>query len=75
MLGSQQGKGLGRKLMAIALDYLNSRYRKEPQWLGVWSENLRAQALHRSYGFEKVGEYEFEVGNTRDREFIFRRLS
>jgi ribosomal protein S18 acetylase RimI-like enzyme len=74
VLSSQQGKGLGRKLMATALDYLGTRYGSEPQWLGVWSENVKAQALYRSYGFDKVGEYEFPVGDTLDREFIFCRF-
>ena len=29
--------------------------------------------LYRRYGFEKAGEYEFVVGDTRDHEFIMRR--
>lgn len=74
VLKSQQGKGLGRTLMAAALDFLATRYGNEPQWVGVWSENHRAQALYRSYGFHKVGDYEFEVGNTRDHDFIFCRI-
>jgi len=40
----------------------------------VWSENLRAQSLYRGYGFEKAGEYSFPVGETLDRELIFRRI-
>ena len=74
VLRSQQGKGLGRKLMTAAIEHLDERYGDAPQWLGVWSENLRAQALYRRYGFEKVGEYEFPVGDTLDHEFIFCRL-
>ncbi len=74
VLKRQQGKGLGRKLMSLAIDHLNERYGDAPQWLGVWSENLRAQALYRSYGFDKVGEYTFPVGNTHDHEFIFCRF-
>lgn len=74
VLPSQQGKGLGRQLMGLALDHLRQRHGAAPQWLGVWSQNLRAQALYRSYGFGKVGEYEFPVGGTIDHEFIFRRL-
>lgn len=70
----QQGKGLGKHLMQIAVKHLGERYGNAAQWLGVWSENLRAQNLYRSFGFEKVGEYEFAVGETRDRDFIFRRL-
>jgi diamine N-acetyltransferase len=74
VLKRHQGKGLGRKLMTLALEHLDQRYGKAPQWLGVWSENLRAQALYRSYGFEKVGEYTFPVGDTHDHEFIFCRV-
>lgn len=74
VLKAHQGKGLGRKLMQIALKHLGERYGDAPQWLGVWSENLRAQALYRTYGFEKAGEYQFPVGETLDHEFIFCRF-
>jgi ribosomal protein S18 acetylase RimI-like enzyme len=74
VLNSQQGRGLGKQLMQIAVDHLDERYGSAPQWLGVWSENLKAQGLYRAFGFEKAGEYEFRVGETRDQDFIFRRL-
>jgi ribosomal protein S18 acetylase RimI-like enzyme len=74
VLRSRQGKGLGRKLMTIAVDHLADRYGAAPQWLGVWSQNIRAQALYRSFGFEKLGEYEFPVGDTIDQDFIFCRI-
>jgi ribosomal protein S18 acetylase RimI-like enzyme len=73
VLKSQQGRGLGRLLMESGLAHLGERYGDAPQWLGVWSENVRAQALYRAYGFEKAGEYTFPVGKTQDLEFIFRR--
>ena len=73
VLNSHQGRGLGKQLMQVAVDHLDERYGAAPQWLGVWSENRRAQALYRAFGFEKVGEYEFLVGETRDKDFIFRR--
>lgn len=69
----RQGEGLGKVLMGAALDHLRDRYGNAPQWLGVWSENQRAQAFYRAYGFEKAGEYEFPVGTSLDRDFIFRR--
>ncbi|MFT4077344.1 MAG: GNAT family N-acetyltransferase [Asticcacaulis sp.] len=73
--GSQQGKGLGKMLMAVALGWLDETYGQAPQWIGVWSENHKAQALYLSQGFEKVGEYQFPVGQTLDDEFILcRRL-
>ncbi len=71
---SQQGKGLGKTLMTLALDHLATAYGAAPQWIGVWSENHKAQALYASYGFQKIGEYQFKVGKTLDDEFILRRL-
>jgi len=68
----QQGRGLGRGLMETALAWLMREY-PGPLWLGVWSGNLKAQAFYAHYGFEKIGDYEFPVGATRDHEFILRR--
>lgn len=74
ILKSGQGRGLGRRLMELAVAHLGERYGDAPQWLGVWSENLRAQSLYRAFGFEKAGEYKFVVGETEDHDFIFRRV-
>lgn len=43
-------------------------------YLGVWSENHKAQEFYRRFGFEHVGEYKYYVGNDGhyDREFIFK---
>ena len=67
-----QGGGRGSLLLTTALDWLE---REGPRrlWIGVWSENLGAQKLYGRLGFEKVGEYFFPVGETRDLEFILRR--
>src|SRR5690606_9687186 len=70
---SAQGKGLGKRLLTAALNYLSETYPSAPQWLGVWSENHKARTLYAAYGFEKVGEYGFPVGDTIDLEFILRR--
>ncbi len=67
-----QGGGRGSRLLATALDWLESRNRGA-LWIGVWSRNLGAQRLYARMGFEKVGEYQFKVGATRDEEFILRR--
>jgi ribosomal protein S18 acetylase RimI-like enzyme len=66
-----QKNGSGSALLNDALTWLTKPGRK--LWIGVWSENYGAQKLYGRHGFEKVGEYEFIVGNTRDREFILRR--
>jgi len=67
-----QGKGLGTHLMQAAMDWL---LRNGPRalWLGVWSGNPGAQRFYARYGFRQAGEYQFAVGQTRDRELIFTR--
>lgn len=72
MLRDWQGSGLGRALMERAMGWMEGRSSGQ-QWLGVWSGNLRAQRFYTRFGFEKVGEYEFAVGDHRDHEFIWRR--
>jgi ribosomal protein S18 acetylase RimI-like enzyme len=67
-----QGLGLGKRLLGIALENL-ARVRPGPVWLGVWSDNHRAQAVYAAQGFAKVGEYRFPVGRWEDEEYIFRR--
>ena len=69
---SQQGTGVGKALFEHAIAWLEAEGRR-PIWIGVYSENHRAQRLYESRGFQRVGEYEFPVGKTRDREFILRR--
>ncbi len=67
-----QGGGIGSRLMDEGLAWL---LRDGPRriWLGVWSGNRAAQRLYARQGFERVGEYYFNVGEARDREFIMRR--
>ncbi|MGZ3404232.1 MAG: N-acetyltransferase family protein, partial [Phenylobacterium sp.] len=67
-----QGTGLAARLYSEAVAWLE---REGPRtiWLGVWSENLKAQRFYARQGFAKVGEYGFQVGGTVDREFILRR--
>jgi diamine N-acetyltransferase len=63
---------LGSRLMDLGLEWLEAQGRM-PLYIGVWSENLGAQRFYARYGFGKVGEYGFRVGNTVDREFILKR--
>ena len=66
-----QNGGVGGKLANVALQWLGAPGRR--LWIGVWSKNLGAQRFYARLGFEKVGEYEFPVGRTRDHEFILSR--
>jgi diamine N-acetyltransferase len=69
---SAQGGGIGAKLFEEALAWLE-RAGPRTLWISVWSENYGAQRFYGRYGFEKVGEYEFIVGQQRDHEFMYRR--
>jgi len=67
-----QGLGLGTKLLAVALEWMEA-HSDGPLWIGVWSGNLKAQKLYAAWGFEKAGEYQYPVGSWMDDEFILRR--
>lgn len=67
-----QGLGLGTRLLAVALDWMEANG-DGPLWIGVWSGNLKAQKLYAAHGFEKAGEYQYPVGRWLDDEFILRR--
>lgn len=69
---AHQGGGVGARLMRTVFDWLAEQGRTR-LWIGVWSENYGAQRLYMRHGFEKVGEYHFPVGETRDLEFVLRR--
>ncbi|THD62237.1 GNAT family N-acetyltransferase [Phenylobacterium sp.] len=69
---SRQGGGLGARLFAETLDWLQAEGPRTV-WIGVWSENFGAQRFYARHGFVKVGEYGFKVGDTVDHEYILRR--
>ncbi|MDB5452823.1 MAG: histone acetyltransferase [Caulobacteraceae bacterium] len=74
LLQSHQNDGLGGRLFAAALAWLEAAGPRD-LWLGVWSENHGAQRFYARHGFEPAGEYGFVVGGTVDREFILRRAA
>ena len=67
-----QGLGLGTELLTRALSWMEKQT-TGALWIGVWSGNLKAQKLYGAHGFEKVGEYQYPVGQWLDDEFILRR--
>lgn len=72
VLKAVQNGGWGVRLFAQAEDWLRANG-PESIWIGVWSENLGAQRFYARHGYGKAGEYLFEVGQARDREFILRK--
>ncbi|MBU8975507.1 GNAT family N-acetyltransferase [Lysobacter sp. MMG2] len=74
VLREHHNGGWGSRLFDAAQAWL---LRDGPRtlWIGVWSENLGAQRFYARHGFERVGDYDFVVGSTRDHEFILRRAA
>lgn len=73
LLKSAQNGGVGNALLDQALAWLE-RDGPRTLWISVWSENYGAQRFYERHGFGFVGEYEFPVGEQRDREFMYRRI-
>lgn len=64
------GRGIGAKLMNWALAKARVEGADEIQ-LSIYSENPGAQKFYQRYGFEKVGDIFFMVGEKRDDEFLY----
>ncbi|MES2984435.1 MAG: N-acetyltransferase [Pseudomonadota bacterium] len=68
-----QGRGLGKALMLHILSL--PRIATAPVvYLGVWEENLKAQALYKQYHFVPKGHYLYQVGDQFDKEIIMARV-
>jgi ribosomal protein S18 acetylase RimI-like enzyme len=64
------GRGIGAALMEWALGEARARGCDAVQ-LSVFSENPGAQRFYARYGFSKIADIDFWVGNQRDHEFLF----
>lgn len=67
------GHGIGAALMDWAMDEARTRGADEMQ-LSVWSGNHGAQKFYARYGFAKVADITFMVGEQQDEEFLFARM-
>lgn len=72
ILNAYQGHGLGKFLFEFALERAYASG-KRWAWLGVWENNLKAQALYRKYGFEKFSEHSFAVGDLVDTDWLMKK--
>lgn len=66
------GGGLGKRLMDWAVEQAEALGADEIQ-LTVYSENVEAQRFYHRYGFAKIADIEFWVGNHCDPEFLYAR--
>lgn len=67
------GQGIGAQLMDWAMDQLAARGADEVQ-LSVYAENFGAHRFYQRYGFAKVADITFRVGDHVDPEFLFARM-
>jgi len=67
-----QGSGIGKALMDWAMAEFATLGADEVQ-LSVWFDNTGAQRFYARYGFAKVADVTFAVGEQRDHEFLFAR--
>jgi ribosomal protein S18 acetylase RimI-like enzyme len=67
------GGGIGAQLMDWAMARLAERGADEVQ-LSVYAHNEGGHRFYRRYGFEKVADITFRVGDHIDPEFLFARL-
>ena len=67
------GQGLGAALMDWAMGEFAARGADEVQ-ISVYSENHGALKFYRRYGFEKVADITFKVGEQLDPEFLFAKM-
>jgi len=67
---AKTGLGIGAALMDWAIGLARKRGHDAVQ-LSVWSENFGAQKFYGRYGFTKIADIDFWVGNHRDDEFLY----
>lgn len=68
--GGMSGRGLGAALMDWAMAQARE-WEADAVSLSVYSENFGAQRFYQRYGFAKVADTDFWVGQQRDAEFLF----
>ncbi|EQC60061.1 GNAT family N-acetyltransferase [Limosilactobacillus fermentum] len=64
-----QGHHLGRQIMDFAMQ--EAKKLGVPRvWLGVWEHNYPAQKIYGRYGFKRVSQHTFMVGDDPQTDFI-----
>jgi ribosomal protein S18 acetylase RimI-like enzyme len=63
------GKGVGKTLMEEAIA-IARRKQKQYIWLGVWEKNYTAIDFYRAWGFKKVGQQPFALGDDMQTDWL-----
>lgn len=67
------GTGVADQLMELFLQW-TSQHQIQDAYISCWSENHRALAFYKRYGFSKFCQYKFRVGQQLDDEYILKRV-
>lgn len=59
------GRLMKKKALSVAKDL-----GKDEVWLGVWEHNDNAQGFYHHYGFERVGQHTFTVGEDQQTDYL-----
>lgn len=66
------GRGVGGAIMQACIREAQNRG-CDVIWLDVWEKNPRAIAFYRKWGFEKVGEQGFQLGDDLQHDWLMAR--
>lgn len=71
LLAAAQGTGAAQAMMDWVIKTARARG-AEDMYLSVFTENHRAKRFYARYGFERIGDYAFMVGNHADVDELMR---
>jgi len=66
------GMGIGRRLSDNAEEWAKEKGYKTV-WLGVWEENEKAQKVYKRFGYERVGNHNFALGECIQTDWIMQK--
>ena len=66
------GRGVGKKIMQTCID-IGLEKRKEILWLGVWEKNKTAIDFYTRWGFQKLGEQKFLLGDDLQTDWLMKK--
>lgn len=66
------GLGVGKDLMDFAVRF-SRNLNKNIIYLGVWEHNVKAINFYKKFGFKKIGEHPFLVGNDVQTDWLMKK--
>ena len=72
VLGAWHGRGVAQALMDAVIGAARAGG-AQTLWLGVWERNQRAVAFYAKYGFSRVGEHTFMLGDDSQTDWLLVR--